>query len=122
MKNTISSVKEKVKTSGKNSTKTSNATDIPLMNIDGINFGSDDYYNDFYDGDFELVDDAVIPYQEEDNEWFSDTSFENPSSSGVIIHDEKSIASEGSYGLKVQQPSPVHSGTFSSKICLVQKF
>ena len=51
---------------------------IPLMNIDGINFGSDDYYNDFYDGDFELVDDAVIPYQEEDNEWFSDTSFENP--------------------------------------------
>ena len=43
------------------------------MNIDGINFGSDDYYNEFYDGEFDLVDDAVISYQEEGNEWFDDS-------------------------------------------------
>ena len=57
----MATVQEKVKTSRKNATKTSNTTtNIPFMNIDGIDFGS---YDEFYDGDFELVDDAVIPYQ-----------------------------------------------------------
>ena len=60
IKSTMATVQENVKTSRKNATKTSNTTNIPFMNIDGIDFGS---YDEFYDGDFELVDDAVIPYQ-----------------------------------------------------------
>ena len=110
----------------KNSTKNnSTATkqdsagkDTPFLNIDGINFGSDDYYNEFYDGEFDLVDDAVISYQEEGNEWFDDSNgfgksngfgdssgflnsdgFDN--NKGVIIHD----GGKGQFGLKVEQPS-----------------
>ena len=53
---------------GQNSTKRKPNNDeknTPFLNIDGINFGSDDYYNEFYDGEFDLVDDAVISYQEQ---------------------------------------------------------
>ena len=60
IKSTMATVQENVKTSRKNATKTSNTTNVPFMNIDGIDFGS---YDEFYDGNFELVDDAVIPYQ-----------------------------------------------------------
>jgi hypothetical protein len=89
-----------------------------FLNIDGINFGSDDYYNEFYDGEFDLVDDAVISYQEEGNEWFDNSNgdgksngfgdssgflnsdgFEN--NEGIIIHDGR----KGQFGLKVEQPS-----------------
>ena len=58
------------------------------MNIDGITFKEDDekdgfLYNDFYEGDFPLVDDAVFDYEEE---WFDDPG---ATKEGIIIHDGK---------------------------------
>lgn len=65
--------------------ETSSGVQIPLMNIDGVNFGSDDYYNDFYDDEFPLVDDAIIPY-EDDSEWLVEDG-ESTHPKGIIIHD-----------------------------------
>ena len=58
------------------------------MNIDGITFKEDEekdgfLYNDFYEGDFPLVDDAVFDYEEE---WFDDPG---ATKEGIIIHDGK---------------------------------
>lgn len=118
---TTSSMNKKNSTkSDSTGTKQDNSAgkNTPFLNIDGINFGSDDYYNEFYDGEFDLVDDAVISYQEEGNEWFDDANgagksngfgdssgflnsdgFDN--NEGIIIHD----GGKGQFGLKVEQPS-----------------
>ncbi len=60
-----------------------NASAPSLINVDGIDFGPE--YDDFYDEEFPLVDDAVIPYQEEDDYFPSDDDLELPHD--IIIHD-----------------------------------
>ena len=61
---------------------------LPMMNIDGLSIMSNDektdpyLYDDFHEGDFPLVDDAVFDYEEE---WFDDGPL--PTHSGIIIHD-----------------------------------
>ena len=92
---------------------------MPFMNIDGINFGSDDYYDDFYDGGFPLVDDAIIPY-EEDNEWFE---YGSDDPKGIIIHDGSNLNdhhhhfkdTSGHYGLKVT-PTTLSPDGFPKKV------
>ena len=61
---------------------------LPMMNIDGLSIMSNEentdpyLYDDFHEGDFPLVDDAVFDYEEE---WFDDGPL--PPHSGIIIHD-----------------------------------
>ena len=100
-------------------TKLQNGT-LPMMNIDGMDFF--DEYDDFYDNDFPLVDDAIIPYQEDDwvyDDLGSSIQAEPPKDShdikhhhhnGIVIHDGSNLDPYAPF-----HPYPVHRGKFESK-------